>query len=85
MQRGSGATLVFLRLVTGEAGRTTVAGKVAYETVVRSVGRNLDLSSVDVVELPRRRIGGAHVKKYFDVGAGDECRASSSAGGSSGA
>ena len=60
MQRGSGATLVFLRLVTGEAGRTTVAGKVAYETVVRSVGRNLDLSSVDVVELPRLRSGGAH-------------------------
>ena len=88
MQRGGGATLVFLCFVTGVAGRTTVAGKVAYETVVRSVGRNLDLISFDskwlncqdcevVVHIDEQSQGSAcvlHVgKKYFDVGAGNEC------------
>ena len=47
MQHGTEATLVFLRLVTAPAGKTTVAGKVNCETVVRSVGRNLDLRSLD--------------------------------------
>ena len=96
MQRGSEATLVFLCLVTGVAGRTTVAGKVDCETVVRNVGRNLDLSSVHskwlncqdcevVVHIDEQSQGSACVlyvgKKYFDVGVGNECRASSSAGG----
>ena len=87
---------MFLCLVTAVAGRTTVAGKVDDETVLRSVGRNLDPSSVDskrvncqdgelVVHIDEQSQGIAcvvHVgKKYFDVGAGDECRASSSAGG----
>ena len=94
MQHDGGATLVFLHLVTAVAGKTTVAVKVDYETVVQSVGRNLDLSSVDsrwlncqdcqvVVRIDEEShgIACAHVgKKDLDVGAGDECRASSSAG-----
>ena len=47
MHHGSGATLVFLYVATTVAEMITVAGKVDCETVVRSVGKNRDLSRVD--------------------------------------
>ena len=58
--------MVFLCSVIATAitvvGKSTVAGKVDDETVVRSVGRNIDLSSVNNkwVNLPGLRSGGAH-------------------------
>ena len=88
------ASLVFLCLAIAVTDKITVAGKVVFETVVSSVGRNLDLSSVDskwlnyrgcevlcIDEQSRRIECVVHVgKEDLDVGDGDECRASSKCG-----